>query len=324
MEEVKNEQKAKEEKELEAIKKFMARGGNEGDVQFIDADDSFGFHCQQCGRCCMNRRDIILNPFDVFNGARYLGITCAEFMEKYTYTDIGGYSMIPMVLLDTNDQGWCPLLKFDVKDGGKFKCSIHPAKPGACANHPIGIVTSKNVTDNTTTVRFVKVDQCPNSVSDEQQVVRDWCHSHFEHEEEIALAHDLQTLAQSYFNVRHFTKLCAIIGAGPIKQGVSSHMKGMADELQESIRMLYEAFMACNIGGTYQDWDTSKPFADQAKERIEFLKDRYAGMASIYKSMKSAFEKFIGKTMEELDAAGEDVELVVGDFGKEEESDGDN
>lgn len=43
MEEVKNEQKAKEEKELEAIKKFMARGGNEGDVQFIDADDSFGF-----------------------------------------------------------------------------------------------------------------------------------------------------------------------------------------------------------------------------------------------------------------------------------------
>lgn len=320
------EVKKDDNKELEAIQKFMSRNGNEGEVQFIDTEDTFGFHCQQCGRCCMNRRDIILNPFDVFHGARYLGITCSEFLEKYTYTDLGGYSKIPMVLLETDEKGWCPLLTLDIKDGGKFKCSIHAAKPGACANHPIGIVTGKNVTTGEKTVKFVKVDQCPNSVSDEQQKVKDWCHSHFEHQEEIDLAHELQTLAQNHFNVRFFTKLCALMAGGTLRpdMDIPDDIRKHADDVKESISMLYQAFLGCSISGTYEDWDTSKPFADQAKERIVFLDARYASMAIVYNGMKSAFEKFIGKTMEELEANGEDVEFVISEFEKEEESDGDN
>ena len=70
---------------LEAIKKTI---GNDG-VQFIDINDTFKFKCQQCGQCCMNRHDIIINPFDVYNGAKYLGITPEEFIITYLHADLG-------------------------------------------------------------------------------------------------------------------------------------------------------------------------------------------------------------------------------------------
>ena len=32
----------------------------------LAADDSFRFHCTQCGECCINREDILLTPLDLF------------------------------------------------------------------------------------------------------------------------------------------------------------------------------------------------------------------------------------------------------------------
>ena len=120
--------------------KLLKEAIGSNDLEFIGIDDSFGFECKQCGKCCMNREDIILNPFDVYNGAKHLGIDVFEFIKKYTYSTLGGQSKIPMLLLKTLSNGFCPLLKFDIKDGGKFKCIIHDAKPNACANHPIGVI----------------------------------------------------------------------------------------------------------------------------------------------------------------------------------------
>ena len=31
----------------------------------IGLDDSFKFHCTMCGRCCVNRADILLTPKDI-------------------------------------------------------------------------------------------------------------------------------------------------------------------------------------------------------------------------------------------------------------------
>ena len=38
----------------------------------IGLDDTFRFHCDQCGKCCIDREDILLNPKDVFNISREL------------------------------------------------------------------------------------------------------------------------------------------------------------------------------------------------------------------------------------------------------------
>ena len=33
----------------------------------IGLDDTFTFHCTQCGKCCIHREDILLSPKDLFN-----------------------------------------------------------------------------------------------------------------------------------------------------------------------------------------------------------------------------------------------------------------
>lgn len=38
----------------------------------LNADDSFKFHCTQCGKCCINRDDILLSPQDLFRIAKKL------------------------------------------------------------------------------------------------------------------------------------------------------------------------------------------------------------------------------------------------------------
>ena len=80
-----------------------------------------------------------------------------------------------MLLLKSDDEtGFCPFLKFDVKSGGKFKCNIHAAKPGACANHPIGVVTARKTDSDVEEFTFIKVDQCENSKCDNDVLVKDW------------------------------------------------------------------------------------------------------------------------------------------------------
>ena len=67
----------------------------------LNADDSFKFHCTQCGKCCINRDDILL-------------------------------SRIPVVRIRPKGSiQRCPFLK-------DRKCSVHEAKPAVCAMFPIG------------------------------------------------------------------------------------------------------------------------------------------------------------------------------------------
>ena len=36
------------------------------DEMCIGTDEHFRFHCKQCGKCCINREDILLNPKDLY------------------------------------------------------------------------------------------------------------------------------------------------------------------------------------------------------------------------------------------------------------------
>ena len=40
----------------------------------IGLDDTFRFHCTRCGKCCINREDILLNALDVYNLAKELKV----------------------------------------------------------------------------------------------------------------------------------------------------------------------------------------------------------------------------------------------------------
>lgn len=36
----------------------------------IGVDEPFPFHCTMCGKCCINREDILLTPKDIYNMAK--------------------------------------------------------------------------------------------------------------------------------------------------------------------------------------------------------------------------------------------------------------
>ena len=98
----------------------------------IGLDDTFSFGCTMCGKCCINREDILLNPKDVYNIASKLGITPTDVLKEYCEAYIGTDSRMPIVRLQPRGiVKRCPFLK-------ELKCSIHEAKPTVCATFPIG------------------------------------------------------------------------------------------------------------------------------------------------------------------------------------------
>lgn len=98
----------------------------------IDVDQPFRFRCTMCGECCVGRRDILLNPKDIYGMAEELGLTPKEFIGEYGEAYIGRDSRTPVVRLKPQGAGEvCPLL------AGK-RCSLQKRKPTVCALFPIG------------------------------------------------------------------------------------------------------------------------------------------------------------------------------------------
>ena len=82
------------------------------DSMKIGADEPFRFHCTMCGRCCINREDILLTPRDIYRMAKELQISPEELFKRYCETYIGHDSCIPIVRLKPRGSvKRCPLLK---------------------------------------------------------------------------------------------------------------------------------------------------------------------------------------------------------------------
>lgn len=57
----------------------------------IGIDDTFSFSCNQCGKCCINREDILLSPFDLYRMSKKLNMTPNEFVAQYGEAYIGAF-----------------------------------------------------------------------------------------------------------------------------------------------------------------------------------------------------------------------------------------
>ena len=94
--------------------------------------ETFRFRCRQCGKCCKNREDILLNPYDLHRACSVLGVSHQTFIERYCEVYVGESSRFPCVLLKpVGPEKACPLLKGN-------KCSVHKGKPTVCALFPLG------------------------------------------------------------------------------------------------------------------------------------------------------------------------------------------
>ena len=98
----------------------------------IGLDDVFAFKCRNCGQCCKNREDLMLNSRDIFNLAKAVSLTNEQAIEKYCETYVGKDSRIPILrLLPVGASKACPLFINN-------RCSIHALKPTVCALYPLG------------------------------------------------------------------------------------------------------------------------------------------------------------------------------------------
>ena len=139
----------------------------------IGLDDTFKFECQMCGKCCIHREDILLNPKDIYNMAKELNLTAEELVEKYCEVYIGQDSRIPIVRLKPKGSvNRCPLLK-------DRKCMVHRSKPTVCAMYPIGrciTLHGKTAADiDMDSVQYIfNKPECRGSDGTKTQTVREW------------------------------------------------------------------------------------------------------------------------------------------------------
>lgn len=139
----------------------------------IGLDDTFKFHCDQCGKCCAHREDIILSPMDIFNMAKELKMTPVEFYHEYCVFNIGEHTRMPIVRLASEGKDThCVLLK-------NHRCSVHKVKPAVCAMFPLGRYMSFEKDDyNAESIDTSKVKYLlqPPECGDESEThtVREW------------------------------------------------------------------------------------------------------------------------------------------------------
>lgn len=123
--------------------KQLAEQFEKGELKILGDEEHFEFACDQCGKCCRNRSDIILNPLDIFHLTLATGKTCKEVVDKYGECYLGPSSHLPLVRLryreELDGQTTCYFLG---RRDGKFFCRVHEHKPGVCRTYPLGKITA--------------------------------------------------------------------------------------------------------------------------------------------------------------------------------------
>ena len=138
----------------------------------IGLDEPFKFNCTMCGKCCIDREDIILKPKDLFVACKELSLKPQEFIQKYCECYVGDSSRLPIVRLKpVGKDKRCPMLQ------GR-RCAIHNAKPEVCAMFPIGrcMTIEKDKKDESDAVSEIIYINQPISCGDKRatHTVREW------------------------------------------------------------------------------------------------------------------------------------------------------
>lgn len=124
----------------------------------IGLHDTFCFNCTECGKCCKNRDDILLNPNDLHRIASFLNVEMGQVIQDYCVWYVGQTSKLPVVAV--NIKGDCSFLEVN-------RCCIHAARPTVCALYPLGCVGTEDG------IRYIVQDvNC--GTDEEEHTVRSW------------------------------------------------------------------------------------------------------------------------------------------------------
>lgn len=132
----------------------------------LKLDDSFRFHCNQCGQCCRNRDDILLSPYDLNRVAHALFVPPKTVIDRYCNLYVGENSRLPVVVIrPLGKERVCPFLKNN-------RCTIHASKPTVCALFPLGRFAAVKEDKPGETQYFLQPVHC--GTKSETHTVRSW------------------------------------------------------------------------------------------------------------------------------------------------------
>lgn len=207
------------------IKEFM-------DMEPLKKQDTFRFKCDGCGKCCKNREDILLTPYDIFRICKFLKITLDEFLETYCQIYIGSSSRLPVVRLRTS-----AVCVFSMHG----KCLIHEVKPAVCALYPLGRFT-KYGSDSYEIRYFLQDVSC--GTKDQENVVEDW----------------LKNLGPDHEECAH------------IWHSMISEFIPLIEDIPKTDTSRTEKLAVVIFELAYGKYDYNKDFLPQFKERLEIIK----------------------------------------------------
>lgn len=126
--------------------KQLAEQFDKGEIKFLDENDEIEFTCEQCGKCCRNRDDIIISPFDLYHMVRATGKSPMEVVSKYGNLYIGHNSNLPIIQLKYREEpDGSTTCYFLGKRDGKYICRIHEDKPCVCRTFPLGKMSAYKI-----------------------------------------------------------------------------------------------------------------------------------------------------------------------------------
>ena len=214
------------------------------DQMTVGLDDTFQFHCTQCGLCCLNREDILLSPMDIFRISKELKLTPTKFFAQYCEAYIGDNTRMPIVRLQpVGEERRCPLLK-------NKKCSVHKVKPSVCGMFPLGryiAIEKDDYSEQGVGKSEVKYLLQPIECGDTSQThtVREWLADFDIKLEDEAFIRWHQTIAKVSTKIKELEKVWDMV-------------------TMMEVWFMIRAFL-------YERYDTDKPFMPQFEENASIV-----------------------------------------------------
>ena len=105
----------------------------------VELTDRVRFRCIRCAECCRNVEGaVVVEVKDAYYLAKHLGITVAEFYDKYTRMFLLEDTGFPIFALETTGKdNACIFLS-------KKQCTVQNAKPRTCKMYPFWIYPDDN------------------------------------------------------------------------------------------------------------------------------------------------------------------------------------
>jgi len=217
------------------------------EAKTIGLDDVFEFRCKACGKCCKNRNDLILTPYDVYRISSYFGRSPEEIVQRYCDVYKGENSHLPIVgVVPVPPDNACSFLH-------NKKCSVHEKKPVVCRVYPLARL---RFIDDDSAAKFqfhgASCKHTPQTVT-----VREWIGDVASDEAEQA---------------------------GKLWLEVVTTLYQLVEKTQDMPPDVQDMIFSILFGGIYLAYDVKQPFLPQLRINFNKIKDFLEDMVSVDES----------------------------------------